>query len=105
MILAVLCGEGALRSRRYRQGRTLWLIQTKVEKTQTKEEASFTKPKGEVNRTPHTTKARAYWISQETWQLADGQASLQGIEGDRTGGQSGTVGVPEIIARRWTAAG
>ena len=39
--------------------------------------ATFMELKGEVDRTPWPTKAQAYWISQDTWRLADRRAALQ----------------------------
>ena len=76
MILEVLRGEGGLRNRSYRWGRTYWLSKMKSEKSQKKGEAAFTDLNGDFDRNPRPTKAWASWISQETWQLAGRRAAL-----------------------------
>ena len=88
IILAMLQGEGALRNCRYIRGRTCWTIQPKAARHQTKGEVDFLELKGEVTRSPQPTKARASWISQDTWQLSERQVTLQRDIG-RVHGRSG----------------
>ena len=44
---------------------------------QTEGEAKFTTLKGEVDRTKRPKAARAAWISQATWQMADQKTAIK----------------------------
>ena len=76
MTLTVLQGEGVLRNRSYKRGKTFWPIRPKAVQPQTKGEAAFADLKGETTRAPSLTKARASCIFQKNWILAGRRAVL-----------------------------
>ena len=98
MILAVIRGDRALRNRRYRQGWTLWPIHPEEERPQTEVGSNLYGTQRGGRQDPVANKGAGI-LNLPGYLAASGQASstAAGTEGERTGGQTGMVGVPEII--------
>ena len=76
MVLAVLRWEGAQWNRTYQLRRKFWPIKLYIVRPQTEGDTAFETLKEEIDRTQWPTTARAPWISQETWRLADRRTAL-----------------------------
>ena len=98
MVLAVLQGEGVLQNRCYIREQTLWPIHPEEERPQTEVGSNLYGTQRGGRQDPVANKGAGI-LNLPGYLAASGQASstAAGTEGERTGGQTGMVGVPEII--------
>ena len=76
MVLIALREKGAQWNGTYQLRRKFWSIMLQMVRPQTEGETAFETLKEEIDRTQWPTTARAPWISQETWRLADRRTAL-----------------------------